>query len=111
MVAKPRIRCGLPRGGIGYLGLPIGAAALLLAWRSSGASPLVIASLSIPLCLWLGLGLIADGRVGEMADEVIWESARRNDLLRVEDNIVTRFRLSTWIILLGLASLIVALWR
>jgi hypothetical protein len=111
MTVKPRIIRGLPRGGIGYLGVPVGVTALLVAWRSSSTPAPVTAALSAPLCLWWGSGLRADGRSGEAADEVTWESPRRHDWFRVGENDVARFRVSTCIILLGLASLIIALVR
>jgi hypothetical protein len=106
---KPRLRHGLPRGGVGYLGIPVGIAAVIGAWRFDGSYTLATATIAAPLCLWLGLGLRADGQCGEAADEVVSESPRRYDWLRVEDNVCTVFRLSTCIILLGLTSLTLAL--
>ena len=106
---EPRIQHGLPRGGMGYLGLPLGLVSSLSAWWLDGVAPPVIACLACPA--WLGLGLRADGLGGEAADEVIWESPRRYDWFRVHDNVRMVFRLSNCTILLGLGGLIISIWR
>jgi hypothetical protein len=72
---------------------------------------LAVASVAAPLCLWLGLGLRADGRSDEAIDEVLMEGPRRFDWMRVGDNVVSVFHVSTCVIALGAASLIVALWQ
>jgi hypothetical protein len=108
---RPRLQHGLPRGGMGYLGLPLGLVSSLSAWRFDGVAPLVLAGLACPACLWLGLGLRSDGLCGEAADEIVWESPRRYDWFRLYDNVCLIFRLSNCTILLGLAGLLIAVWR
>ncbi|MFO0891172.1 MAG: hypothetical protein U0790_18765 [Isosphaeraceae bacterium] len=46
-----------------------------------------------------------------MADEITWESPRRYDWFRLQDYICMVFRLSNCTILLGLAGLIITIWR
>jgi hypothetical protein len=106
-----RIQRGLPRGGIGYLGIPLGIAAVVAAIKLDPSLALSIAGLAVPLCFWLGLGLRLDGDCDEVTDHVISESRRHFDYLGIEDRIVSVFRISTDVILLGLASLAVSLWR
>jgi hypothetical protein len=110
-VTRVRIQSGLPRGGIGYAGVPLGVAALIVASKFGPTDALSVAALAVPLCLWLGMGLRLDGDDDEMTDQVIIESRQRYDFLGVKENWISIFRLSTGVILLGLASLVVAIWR
>jgi hypothetical protein len=105
-----RLRRGLPRGGIGYLGIPLGVGAIVAAIKASPPMPVVVAMISLPICLWLGLGLRADGDAGEATDKVTWESPPRYWWL-FDDNWVDEFRISSALILAGVASLVIALYR
>src|SRR5262249_3102862 len=111
MIVNLRLEHGLPRGGIGYLGLLLSPASALAAYHLDGLMPLVFACLVCPICLWLGLGLRADGLSGELADETIIEEPHKFDVLRLRDNVVTIFRCSTAIILIGFAAPIIAALR
>lgn len=108
---NPLFRNGLPRRGIGYLGIPVGGFAFVAALRLAPPWPLVAGLVALPLCVWLGLGLRADGEDGGATDRLVWESRKRYDWFGVDDNAVTELRLSTGIFLLGAGSLIAALWR
>jgi hypothetical protein len=110
---RPRLERGLPRGGLGYLGFLIGVAALIAAAWLDGPAAILAAGLAAPLCLWMGLGLRSDSRHGEAIDHVVFEGDyrrgagydRRAGYRRSEH------RLSNEMILLGVASLAVAVWR
>jgi hypothetical protein len=68
--------------------------------------------LSMPVCLWLGLGLRADGKAGEATDRVTWESPPRSwDWFFFDENWVDEFRISSAVILASLTSLVIALYR
>ena len=70
---------------------------------------LAAAGVAAPLCVWLGLGLRADGEAGEVADLLIQERPRFGDWLGVENNLISVSRVSTFVIVLGLSSLVVAI--
>ena len=106
-----RIQSGLPRGGIGYVGVPLGLAALLGAYKLEPPFALWVSGLALPICFWLGVGLRIDGDCGAVTDKVIMESRRRFDAFGLSDNDVSIFRISTAVILLGLASLSLAICR
>jgi hypothetical protein len=105
-------RGGLPRGGIGYLGIPLGIGAIVAAIKAQPPAPITVAILSLPICFWLGLGLRADGDAGEATDQVTWETPRRSwDWFFFDDNWVDEFRISSAVILASLTSLGIALYR
>ena len=106
-----RFRSGLPRGGIGYIGLGVGAGSICFARYGPNPASILVAALAVPLCLWLGLGLRVDGEDGEVADGVTWESRGRYDWFGLKDHLVSEFRLSSAVIALGLVGLAVALWQ
>jgi hypothetical protein len=105
-----RFRGGLPRGGIGYLGIPLGFGAIVAAIKTQPPSPMTVAVLSLPICLWLGLGLRADGDAGEATDRVTCETPPRF-WFWFEDNWVDEFRISSGVILASLTSLVITLYR
>jgi hypothetical protein len=107
-----RFRGGLPRGGIGYLGIPLGIGAIVAALKAQPPAPIAVALFSLPTCLWLGLGLRADGDEGESTDQVTWESPPRSwSWFVFDDNWVDEFRISSAVILASLTSLGIALYR
>ena len=106
-----RFRNGLPRGGIGYLGVDVAAGAVFFASYGPDRASILVAAIALPPCLWLGLGLRADGEEGEVTDQVTWESSKRNDVFDLKDHDVSEFRLSSAVILAGLVGITIALWR
>lgn len=107
----PRLRRGLPRGGIGYLGVALGIGAVAVALRGRHPWPIVASFIAAPLCSWFGLGLRADGDDGEVTEQVTFEGRRRHDWLDTQDHEVSEFRVSTAIILMGVVGCVIALYR
>jgi hypothetical protein len=64
----PRLRKGLPRGGLGWLGwLPaLGALACAVLTRADVAT--LVSFLAVPVCVWCALGLRKDDQAGEICD-------------------------------------------
>ena len=107
----PRLRRGLPRGGIGFLGLAVGAVAVALAFLGRPPWPLLGSAIAAPICLWFGLGLRADGDRGEVTEAVTWETKGKGDWLYEKPHAVTEFRISSAIFLMAVTALAVAIYR
>jgi hypothetical protein len=122
---RPRVEHGLPRGGLGYLGLPICAVFLLLQMKSMvppphdprrrslpvDPPPVAVVWSVVPVGIWLALGLRADDHDDESIDTVIEEERRWPWYLTSEETIVKVWRISTLTIALGAADLAIAAWR
>jgi hypothetical protein len=103
MKRRPRIERGLPRGGLGYLGLAVCAGVFAFTRIRGGAESIVTAWAAVPFCVWLAIGLRIDDRHDESIDVVI-EEARPRLIGRkwIEgENHVIFWRISTVIVLLS----------
>lgn len=98
---RPRIEKGLPRGGLGYLGLAICGCVFAFTRLHDGSESVVVAWAAVPLCVWLAIGLHIDDRHDESIDVLI-EEARPRIIGRkwIEgENQVLVWRISTVILL------------
>lgn len=67
----PRIKGGLPQGGLGLIGYGLSAIAFLCAvWIEAGMAVL-IAVCSLVVCIWCAGGLWRDEAAGEIADQYV----------------------------------------
>ena len=100
---RPRIERGLPRGGLGYLGLAVCAGVFAFTRFHGGAESIVTAWAAVPFCVWLAIGLHVDDRLDESIDVVIEEARPRMIGRRwIEgENHVIFWRISTAIVLLS----------
>src|SRR3954454_23653462 len=100
---RPRIEKGLPRGGLGYLGLAVCICVFAVTRFRGGTESVVVAWAAVPVCVWLAIGLRIDDRYDESIDVVI-EEARPRIIGRkwIEgENKVFFWRISTAIVLLS----------
>src|SRR4051812_6239779 len=100
---RPRIERGLPRGGLGYLGLVVCAGVFAFTRIRGGAESIATAWAAVPFCVWLAIGLRVDDRLDESIDVVI-EEARPRLIGRkwIEgENHVIFWRISTVIVVLS----------
>ena len=107
---EPRLRRGLPRGGLGYLGLALCAVVFVVSAIVGGLPSIALAWSAAPLCLWLSLGLRADDRDDENIDLIVDERSRRGGPLRwlLGDSLPSVYRISTEIVVLAVINIVVA---
>lgn len=113
MSLRPRIEGGLPRGGLGYLGLAVCAGVFAFTRLHGGSESIVIAWAAILMCSWLAMGLRFDDRDDESIDVVI-EEARPRFIGRrwIEgENQVLFLRISTLMIILSFLNVLFAYGR
>ncbi len=105
-----RISDGLPRGGLGYIGLVPAAVSIVCGLYLAIPFACVLSVCCAAMCLWLGWGLRQDGEAGEKIDIV--DIHNREGWLETkwsyQDSI---FRVSTVIMVGGVTGLAISLAR
>ena len=105
-----RISDGLPRGGLGYIGLVPAAVSIVCGLYLAIPFACLLSVCCAAMCLWLGWGLRQDGEAGEKLDIVV--VPRKEDWIETEwsgrDLI---FRVSTVIMVGGVTGLAISLAR
>jgi hypothetical protein len=71
----PRLRKGLPRGGLGWLGWLPALTALGCACLTRADVATVVSFLVVPVCVWCALGLRRDDQMGEISDFCVDEES------------------------------------
>lgn len=106
-----RFRNGLPRGGLGYLGWIPGLGSFAVAWLVRADIAIPACLLVVPVCVWCALGLRKDDSAGELSDHYVDdESINWTELMSGNFEYQVR-RQSNGLILLGVASFLIALCR
>jgi hypothetical protein len=107
----PRLKHGLPRGGVGRLGwvAALGSLALACFVRADVAS--IVGVLAFPVSVWCALGLRADDASGEVSDHYVDEESFDWKEMLSGDFVHPVRRASNWMIGIGMLALAIALCR